>query len=102
MSSNNNKDKNPFDIYLREVDVSYIPAQFVESVAVFYTSGNVVELTNDEILTDIVIANNRPKIESIDTKDPTIADVRVYVNTEKLQEYANQIIDDLFRKCNIL
>lgn len=91
--------KNPFDEYIREVDKTIIPQEFVQLITVHYNDGTKVDLKGKDVIHDVVLQYSRGETIKGGQK---IADVKVYVDTVKLEEVVDGQIDELFSKFNIL
>lgn len=92
---------NPFDQYIKEVDKTHIPQEYVQSVTVKYNDGTRVELKGEDVYTDInLYYGNIGDFNGEPLKK--IADVKVFVDTIKLESIINKEIDDLFARHDIL
>lgn len=93
--------KNPFDQYIREVETTHIPVEFIQHVTIQYKDGSIVELDGGDVLADVEV-NRGSKTPMKDVNNEKIADVRVFVDTIKLQKSIDDKIDELFNRHNIL
>lgn len=108
-SSNNNFQKalknlikkNPFDQYIREVETTHIPVEFIQHVTIQYNDGSIVELDGGDVLADVEVSRGK-KTPMKNVDNGKIADIRVFVDTIKLQKSIDDKIDELFNRHNIL
>lgn len=94
------KQTDPFDQFIREVEKTHIPAEYIQQVIVYYTDGTTLELTGEQVLDDVVIYRNG--LGAVKAYDNKISDVRIFINTQKLGKVINQNTNALFSKFNIL
>lgn len=88
-----------FDEIVKEVETSEIPVEYIERIMVFYANGNIVELSGSEI-THPVPVNRRGSAEDMEEPFKQMREVKVYIDTEKLERNINQLVELLLgRHC---
>lgn len=88
-----------FDRIVREIDANEIPVEYIEQIVVHYFDGSVIELGVDELAHPIPL-NRSAKWDQMDESFKKMKDVKVYVNTEKLEHDINLVVEDyLGGKC---
>lgn len=86
-----------FDRIVKEIDAREIPTRYVEQVVVQYHDGNVIELKGDE-LTHPIPVNRNAKWETLEGSFKKMKDVKIYINTEKLEIDINAMVEDYLGK----
>ena len=88
-----------FDRIVREVDANEIPIEYIEQIVVHYMDGTVIELGSEEI-TNPVPLNRAADWNNMSESFKKMKDVKVYVNTEKLESDINVKVEEyLGGKC---
>jgi len=83
-----------FDRIVKEIDAKEIPAKYVEQILVQYYDGNVVELKGDEITHPIPL-NKNASMEAMQDSYKKMRDVKVFIDTEKLEQDVNEVVEKL-------
>lgn len=83
-----------FDRIVKEIDAKEIPAEYIEQILVQYYDGNVVELSGDEIRHPIPL-NRNASWEKMEDSFKKMRDVRVFINTDKLEMDINVLVEKL-------
>jgi len=83
-----------FDRIVKEIDANEIPSRYVEQILVQYYDGNVVELSGKEISHPIPM-NKNVKWEGMGDTFKKMRDVKVFINTEILEEDINGLVEQL-------
>jgi hypothetical protein len=83
-----------FDRLIQEVEVSEVPVEYIERIVVYYESGDVVELSNHDINKPIPI-NKEASWDEMSDSFKNVSNVKVYVNTKKLEHDVNNILDEI-------
>jgi len=83
-----------FDRIVKEVDAQEIPVKYVEQILVQYYDGNVVELKGSE-LTHPIPVNRNASIEAMQQSFRKMRDVKVFIDTEKLEQDINEEVEKL-------
>lgn len=81
-----------FDRILKEIDPVEIPSAYIEHILIQYHDGNTVELTGEEINHPIPMNKNYP-FEQMNEAFKKMSDIRVFVDTQKLEQDINQIVE---------
>lgn len=86
-----------FDRIIHEVDASKIPSRYIEKIVVYYKDGSVIELSGQEIDNPMPVNMN---ISEEDLQGPyrLMKEVKVFIDTARLEKDINAIIDDMFVK----
>jgi hypothetical protein len=88
---------NIFDRIVKEIDAKEIPAKYVDQVLVQYLDGTVVELNGDDITHPIPLQGDI-SWEDLDEVFKRMKDVRIFVNTDRLEEDINRMVEDSLGK----
>lgn len=83
-----------FDRIVKEIDTKEIPAKYIEQILVQYHDGNVVELKGAELSYPIPV-NRHATWESMEDSFKKIRDVRIFVNTSRLEQDINEEVEKL-------
>ena len=83
-----------FDRLVQEVEVKEVPVEYIERIVVYYESGEIVELGNHEINKPIPI-NQESSWDEMSDAFKNVVNVKVFINTQKLEEDVNELIDPL-------
>ena len=83
-----------FDRIVKEVDAQEIPVKYVEQILVQYYDGNVVELKGSE-LTHPIPVNRHASMEAMQQSFKKMRDVKVFIDTEKLEQDINEEVEKL-------
>lgn len=83
-----------FDRIIKEINPNHIPAEYIDHISVQYHNGNVVELSGNEIEFPIP-ANKNVSSEDLDNIFKTMKDVRIFLNTNKLEDDINKLVEEL-------
>jgi hypothetical protein len=86
-----------FDRIVKEVDPKEIPAKYIEHILVQYYDGNVVELSGKE-LTHPIPVNKNINWETMLDSYKKMRDVKIFLNTDKLEEDINLEIEKVLGK----
>lgn len=86
-----------FDRIVKEVDAKEIPVEYIEKMLVQYHDGHVVELSGNE-LTHPVPLNRTTSKDILDESFKKIRDVKIYINTDKLETYINVLVEKYLGK----
>lgn len=81
-----------FDRIVKEVEAKEIPAKYIEQILVQYYDGNVIELSGDE-LTHPIPLNRKISWETMEESFKRMRDVKVFINTEKLEKDINEEVE---------
>ena len=81
-----------FDRIVKEIDANEVPAKYIEQILVQYYDGNVVELHGTEISHPIPL-NKNAKWEIMEDSFKRMKAVRVFINTDKLEEDVNELVE---------
>lgn len=81
-----------FDRIVKEIDVEKIPACFIESIVVQYYDGNVVEISGECFKNPIIMHRNF-QYDAVDDEFKKMRDVRVFINTNKLEKEINELVE---------
>lgn len=84
-----------FDQLVKEIDANEIPTEYIERIVVYYNNGTVVELSGEEISCPVPV-NRGGSAEDMDEPFKKMREVKVFVNTEKLEKDVNVLVDDVF------
>lgn len=83
-----------FDRIVKEIEAREIPAKYVEQILVQYYDGTVVELSGAEITHPIPL-NKNATWEQMEDSFKKMRDVKVFINTEKLEKDINELVEKL-------
>jgi len=86
-----------FDRIVKEIDAREIPTRYVEQIVVQYYDGNVIELKGAE-LTHPIPVNRSATWETMEGSFKKMKDVRIFINTEKLEIDINAMVEDYLGK----
>ena len=86
-----------FNRIVREIDPTHIPTEYIERITVFFNDGDSIDLTGDEIDMPIPL-NKAGKWDQMDDSYTKIREVKVFIDTVKLERDINKQVDKLFRK----
>lgn len=87
----------PFDKFVREVEAKEIPTKYIEQIIVFYADGTTVELSGDEITHPIPV-NRNATWEAMESTFKRMKDVKVFINTDRLETDVNILVEDYLGK----
>lgn len=83
-----------FDQFVKEIDADEIPTDYIEKIVVYYYNGTIVELSGDEIEHPVPV-NKQGNADDMDESFKKMREVKVIVNTEKLEKDVNNLLEDL-------
>lgn len=86
-----------FDRIVKEIDAHEIPAKYIEQILVQYYDGNVIELKGNE-LTHPIPVNKDANWSQLEHSFKQMKDVKIFVNTEKLEKDINEEVERLIGK----
>jgi UDP-N-acetylglucosamine transferase subunit ALG13 len=86
-----------FDRIVKEVEAKEIPAKYVEQILVQYYDGNIVELKGGDITHPIPV-NKSATWEQMEDSFKKMRDVKVFLNTEKLEKDINIMVEEYLGK----
>jgi hypothetical protein len=86
-----------FDRIVKEIDAKEIPAKYIEQILIQYYDGNIVELSGSEITHPIPL-NKNTSWDIMEESFKKMRDVKVFLNTEKLELDVNIMVEDLLGK----
>lgn len=83
-----------FDRIIKEVEANNIPTTYIDHILVQYHNGSIVELKGDEIEFPIPV-NKNPNGNDLENMFRTMKDVKIFLNTNKLEEDINKLVEKL-------
>ena len=77
-----------FDQIIKEIDAVEIPAEYIEYISVYYADGQMVEISGKEFDNPVPV-DTCSKLPNIVIQDNTIQEVKIYIDTHKLETDIN-------------
>jgi hypothetical protein len=87
----------PFDKIVKEIDAKEIPSKYIEHMMIFYFDGSIVELNGSEITKPIPMKRDT-SWEDMESSFRKMKDVKVFINTSKLEKDINMLVEDYLGK----
>jgi hypothetical protein len=80
---------------LKQIDIPYIPIEYVDNVKVYMSDNSVIKFEADDILMDVYNIQD-PKLKSKYVKIESVKYMKAYVNIGKVCDVVEPIVDEFF------
>lgn len=81
---------------LRQMDVSKIPAEFIECIDVEYNNGALIRINGEDVIEPILIEGGGNKTKKTQTLFKNVSHITIMINFDEFYLYIEEIINGCF------